>query len=217
MTMSASDDVYDRLRQALISREIEEGQPLTENGLASRFGVSRTPVREALRRLEHDGLVHRDGRGFLVRPRSPEEIIQIYEARALLEGATARAAADRRTLTDLSRLAGLVAEEQGMAKAPLPARTAMNQRFHEAVWSASHQFAYQDILGRLAVLLLRYPATTLGHRNRWKEAVAQHVELVEAISRQDGDVAEAVARRHIEDARDVRLAMWREDPASMGA
>lgn len=214
--MSASDDVYERLRQALISREIEEGEPLTENALAARFGVSRTPVRDALRRLQHDGLVHRDGRGFLVRPRSPEEIIQIYEARILLEGAVSRAAADRRTMTDLSRLSGLVAEERTLADAPLRQRTAMNQRFHDAVWSASHQFAYQDILNRLAVLLLRYPATTLGYRDRWHTAIAQHGQLLDAISRQDGDAAEAIARQHIADARDVRLAMWQEDPGSMG-
>lgn len=212
--MSAASQVYTQLRQALIDGVMRDGEMLTENGLAARYGVSRTPVREALGRLEHDGLVQRESRGFIVRRRSPEEIIQIYDARILLEGAAARAAAERRTLSDLSLLQGIAAEELRVARDDPAQRVTMNQRFHQAIWAASHHATFQDLLERLSVHLVRYPTTTLHYDGRWDAAVKEHEQLIAAIAAQDGERAERIARLHMERARDVRLAMWREEPPS---
>src|ERR1700749_32754 len=90
-------DVYDRLRGEIVTGEFEPGTPLGEEALAQRYGTSRTPVREALRRLEQDGLVESGVRGMRGRARSPEEIQEIYEVRVPLEATVAAAAARRRT------------------------------------------------------------------------------------------------------------------------
>jgi DNA-binding GntR family transcriptional regulator len=90
-------DIYQQLREAIVTGVLSADAPLTELSLAAQYKVSRTPVREALRRLEQDGLVERGPRGMKVRGRSPEEILEIYEVRITLEGAAARAAAERRT------------------------------------------------------------------------------------------------------------------------
>ncbi|WP_157517894.1 GntR family transcriptional regulator, partial [Microbacterium resistens] len=96
--------VYERIRDAIVEGRIAPGAPLSENGLAKDFGTSRTPVREALHRLEIEALVERLPRGVQVRETSPEEIIDIYDVRITLEGAAARAAAERATEFDQRRL-----------------------------------------------------------------------------------------------------------------
>src|SRR5690606_26282547 len=81
---------YDKIRDAIVSGELAGGTPLTESSLAAWCGVSRTPIREALLRLEQDGLIVRTERGPVVRSRSPEEILDIYEVRIALEATAAR-------------------------------------------------------------------------------------------------------------------------------
>ena len=99
-----TSEVYDRLRAEVVAGTFEAGAPLTELVLAQRYGTSRTPVREALRRLEQDGLVERGERGMRVRTRSPEEILEIYEVRIPLEATAASAAAQRHSEFDMARI-----------------------------------------------------------------------------------------------------------------
>jgi len=89
------------LKSAIIKGEFPPGQQLVESNLAEWCGVSRTPVREALRRLQQDGLIDRTDRGMVVKERSPEDILDIYDTRLVLEGFAGRTAADRRTAYDL--------------------------------------------------------------------------------------------------------------------
>ncbi|MBO0826374.1 MAG: GntR family transcriptional regulator, partial [Streptosporangiales bacterium] len=96
------------LKQAILKGELEPGQPLVETALAAWCEVSRTPIREALTRLEQDGLVDRTDRGLVVRQRSPEEILDIYETRLALEATAGRMAAERRTAHDLRLLKRLL-------------------------------------------------------------------------------------------------------------
>ena len=93
---------YERLKNAIITGELGPGTHLVESSLARLCQVSRTPVREALTRLEQDGLVHQGARGLVVRERSPEEILDIYETRIVLEATAARLAAERHTALDAS-------------------------------------------------------------------------------------------------------------------
>jgi len=202
-----ANDSYERLREEIVEGLVEPGAPLVEATIAARFGISRTPVREALRRLEQDGLVERGDRGMEVRSRSTEEILEIYGVRVLLEGLAGKSAAEFATPLDL---ASLDERHRQMAKlgtepADSKAMALTNRRFHEALWTASHNRTLFDLLERLNSHLSRYPATTLSHPGRWERVLAEHEELIDAIQAHDLDRAEALAEAHMTAARDIRL------------
>ncbi len=201
--------VYERMRDDIVTGLLAPGAALVETALAGQYGTSRTPVREALRRLEQDGLIERGDRGMRVRSRSPEEILEIYEVRIVLETAAARSAAVRRTALDLLRLrqshAAMVAldtDDDGTVLAEA------NRRFHELVWASSHNATLVDLLARLNSHLVRYPTTTLTYDGRWQAVLAEHERLLAALEAADADAAAAVAEAHMTAARDVRLAMY---------
>ena len=208
--------VYERLREEIVSGRLESGAPLVEAAVAARYGTSRTPVREALRRLEQDGLVERGDRGLRVRTRGPEEILEIYEVRILLEAAAARGAADRGTRLDLMRIRhaaeAMVAADPGNPDAMV----ATNRAFHEEIWAASHNGTLVDLLTRLNSHVTRYPATTLTSPGRWAEVQSEHADLVRAIEARDGDKAARIAGDHMTRARDIRLHRYGEEPRRPG-
>lgn len=201
--------VYDEIREAIVVGAIVPGQVLSENQLATDFGTSRTPVREALHRLEIEDLVERLPRGVRVRETSPEEIIDIYDVRITLEGAAARAAAERATELDRRRLR--VAQDAMVAAGSDPRQRAeTNRHFHEAIWSASHSPTLVDLLHRLNVHLVRYPTTTLEGDDRWTAVLSEHEELLEAIESRDALRARQIAETHMTAAREVRMQMYAE-------
>ncbi|HLI15318.1 MAG TPA: GntR family transcriptional regulator [Acidimicrobiales bacterium] len=200
--------VYAQLRNDIVTGKRPPGTPLVESALARHFGVSRTPVREALLQLRQDGLVERSGRAHVVRQRSPEEILEIYEMRILLEGAAARGAARRRTDLDLSRLRRAHADMAALSEQQADDRVAANRAFHKLIWAASHNRTLVDLLERIEMQLLRYPETTLGYPGRWPAVLAEHEALIEAIARQREEEAGELAARHMAAARDIRLEMY---------
>jgi DNA-binding GntR family transcriptional regulator len=203
---------YDNIKQAILSGELAPGEPLVETALAEWCGVSRTPIREALTRLEQDGLVTRTDRGMGVRNRSPEEILDVYETRLVLEATAGRMAAERRTDHELRILRHLL--EFGRQQAPLDTRALVdaNQRFHRAVWVASHNESLIDLLERLNLHLGRYPETTLAAPGRWSTAQDEHTRLVDAIEARDAKAAHDIALAHFTAARDIRLALFVSSP-----
>jgi DNA-binding GntR family transcriptional regulator len=205
-------DVYQRLHDDVVSGVLDPGEPLVEATLAHRYGVSRTPVREALNRLEHDGLVERRHRSLRVRERTPAEILEIYEVRITLEGLAAREAARHRTEWDLRRLA---ATHKTMVELPTDAppadRATTNRAYHEALWAAAHSATLVDLLHRLHDHLRRYPETTLAASGRWAEAIEDHRALNELIAARDDEGARELAQQHMQAARDIRLSMFDDD------
>jgi DNA-binding GntR family transcriptional regulator len=200
--------IYDEIRADILSGHFKPGEPLGENAMAARYGTSRTPIREALLRLELEQLLERGARGMQVRTTSPEEILDIYEVRTTLEGAAARTAARRRTELDLLRLKSA---HQAMVDLVGPddrTRADSNRVFHEMVWSASHSPTLFDLLERLNTHLIRYPTTTLAYEDRWATVLEEHSALVAAIEAQDADEAGRIAEHHMSGARDVRLRMY---------
>lgn len=209
-----SASTYARLKQAILSGEIPEGENLVESALAERFEVSRTPVREALTRLEHDGLVERRDRGLEVRSRSPEEILDIYETRIVLEVKAAAVACERRTDFDLLRLQRLIERGEALRDAEDVDPDTLaehNREFHGAIWSASRNESLIDLLERLNLHLMRYPRTTLAANGRWADAINEHRELIDAITARDSERAAETAARHFVAARDIRLRLWQEE------
>jgi DNA-binding GntR family transcriptional regulator len=122
-------DVYEHLRDDIVARRLDAGASLVETELADRYGTSRTPVREALRRLEQDGLLERGRRGLQVRAPSAAEILEIYEVRIDLEALAAALAAERHTPLDLVRLRSAAANFEAAPVEDVAPMTAANQFF----------------------------------------------------------------------------------------
>jgi DNA-binding GntR family transcriptional regulator len=201
-------DIYESLRQDILANRFEIAAPLVETDLAERYGMSRTPVREALRRLEQDGLVERGRRGLQVRTRSPEEILEIYEVRIDLEAVAAALAAEHRTPFDLARLESALVTMRSISTDDVDLVIDTNQVFQEAIWDASHNATLVDILSRLYLQITRYPSTTLTHPGRWETVLGEYAELIEFIRDRDAARARQLATAHMRAARDLRLQMY---------
>lgn len=199
---------YDVLRDAIVSGELDPETPLVEARIAQWIGVSRTPVREALRRLESEGLVQRIDRSLHVRNRSPEEIFEIYNVRILLESAAAEAAAEGHSAGDRATIAtALKRMEEAPSDTSAERMAELNVEFHAAVWKAGHNDTLLDLLDRLRIRLQRYRFTTYARRARWEPALDEHRQLAEAIFARDAPTAAAVTERHLIEARDLRLEL----------
>lgn len=209
--MAELSEVYERLRGEIVEGTFDAGANLVELALAERYGTSRTPIREALRRLEQDGLVERGDRGMRVRARSPEEILEIYEVRIALEATAASAAATRHTDLDLIRVRKAQSAMDAVTTDDPPAMAAANRAVHEAIWTASHNGTVVDLLTRLNNHLTRYPATTLKSAGRWEEALGEHHALIRAIESRDAALAGSLAQDHMTKARDLRLQIYRDE------
>lgn len=201
-------DSYERIKRAIFYGVLEPGEFLTETALAQWCDVSRTPVREALRRLEQDGLVVRKNRGMVVYERGHEEILELYDVRILLESTASSQAAQHRSATDLALMRRVLTAMLDMDEASPVEKARANAEFHAVIWRASRNRTMIDLLERINLRLgARYPATTLAYPGRWESANAQHSALVEAIEAKDGTAASDVALQHFKDARDIRLEL----------
>lgn len=214
--MAATDaqSVYADLRGQILTGAIPPGTPLPEIALAQRFGVSRTPVREALRRLQQDRLLAPGGRGMQVRAIEPHEVVQVYDLRVLLEAEAAGQAARARGEADLMRLEGLLARDRALLDPDDATRTRTNLEFHAAVWQAAHNPVLVDLLDRLSIHLVHTPRSTLSVGERWTAALGEHERLVSAVRARDEQAAREIAGTHMSTAREIRLALLREAAAA---
>ena len=202
--------LYHRLRTAILNGEFPPGAILVETVVAESYGVSRTPVREALLALQKDGILQYDGRHLMVRVTTLEEVMEIYDCRIVLEGVAAGWAARTRTDNDLILL-DLALNEMAHAGDRTPSELAtINHAFHDRLWRSSHNATLVDLLARLEVHIRRYPEPTVSQPGRWEEAVAEHTAIIEAIRDQDEELARRLSSEHMAAARDLRLQMVRD-------
>ena len=199
---------YRRLLEEISRGERPPGARLRETDLAERLGISRTPVREAIRQLEADGLVdHIPRQGATIRVLDYSEVMELYEMRAVLEGTAARLAARAASDLELDELGVLNAE---LAAAP-DARSAyeLNRQFHMTLLDAAKNRYLVKSVNALQKTLLIIGPSTLAESDRASQAVREHAELLEALKARDGTRAETCMRDHIEAAHRVRLKALR--------
>lgn len=203
---TAGQRMYEQLRAAIEVGELTASQTLAEEHLASDFGVSRTPVREALQRLEQDGLVARSSRGYRIRTYSYAEIAEIYEARILLEAHAARSAALRHSATDALRFRTLLEEMEGLTGSgeDRERRVGLNRAYHGAIWEAAGNSTVVELLERVHRHSVHH--TTLDDDARWTGAQAEHRRILTAITARDGDLAAHLMEEHIAGGRDLFLS-----------
>jgi DNA-binding GntR family transcriptional regulator len=199
---SLGDEVYERLADELCGGMHGCGEELNEVALADRFQVSRTPVREALRRLSAEGLVvsTRNKRATVIRP-SRREIEETYQVRQILEAAAARLAAARLAdaeLAELARLAERAVPRRGAAWG-LPERT-FDERLHRAVAEGCGNTRLRDEIVRYSKLVRFVRSRVARNPQRLEEGHHQHRRILAALAARDADAAEHQMAVHIADA-----------------
>lgn len=197
-------DAYSLILEAIDVGIYRPGDRLVENELADRFGVSRTPIREALQRLETQSLLARDGRSLIVASLSHDQIAELYTVRAELEALAARLAAQHAAKEEIKVLAEMVEADRALLGDP-QALSRANRRFHTQIHLASHnRYLVQqlDLVHRSMALMA---TTSLAAEGRGAVALEEHRAIVAAIGARDGDRAAEVLRSHLSVAFEVRL------------
>jgi len=199
--------VYEMVREWIALGQLRPGERLSEEELARRTGVSRTPVREALKRLEAEGFVQViPYRGVVVAEPSVDELADLCVVRDVLEALAARLAAQSATDMELAAFEELAQEfEEAVAREDIPAMVESNHRFHEAIWSASRNRVLAQQLRQLRDRIFSHQTTTFTLPDRRKAAVAEHRAILEALKDRDPDRAAEAARRHFQLAEAARL------------
>jgi DNA-binding GntR family transcriptional regulator len=195
----ARGPVYERLRNAIISLEMEPGRRLSENELAEWLGVSRTPIREALVRLRDDRLVEIVPQlGTFVAPISEAAVSDAQFVREALECAAIRLAAERVTDDDIAALKGILRRQRELRDASDFGRFyVLDDEFHAALCGLSgHGFAW-SLVQRANGHLNRVRRLSLPQPRYMREMVAEHRLVVDALARRDPDGAEAALRHHL--------------------
>ncbi|MEJ6391280.1 GntR family transcriptional regulator [Gymnodinialimonas ulvae] len=197
-------DAYAMILDAIDAGIYRPGARLVESELAERFGVSRTPIREALQRLETQSLLTRDGRSLIVASLDHGQMAELYTVRQELEGLAARLAAKHAAAEEVAVLRDMVEQDRALLDDP-EALARANKRFHHQIHLASHnRYLVQqlDLVYRSMALMAR---TSLAVAGRGEDALAEHAAIVDAIAEHDGDRAADALKAHLSTAFKVRL------------
>lgn len=203
---TGTKDAYELILDAIDAGTYRPGDRMVESELADRFGVSRTPIREALQRLETQSLLTRDGRSLIVASLDHNQLAELYAVRAELEGLAARLAAQHAAREEVRVLREMVEHDRSLIGDPA-ALSRANRRFHKQIHLASHnRYLVQqlDLVHRTMALLA---TTSLAVEGRSKKAVAEHEAIVKAIEARDGEAADEALRAHISRAFETRLRL----------
>lgn len=213
--VSAADESYARLRRLLTSGDFQPGARLPEQDLSARLGVSRTPLREALRRLQSDGLLTMTSRGVIVSDPSRQDMLALYRYRAALEGLAAELAADRMKVGEISpaqvqRLRDLRENVEQGRDAPMTASA--NLELHRYIAGLSGNAFVNDALSRVWDLISIASVRNIGEDSDWRDEIDDHHrQIVEAIVAGDGAGAFLAARRHVDAAGGVYASQHPDD------
>ncbi len=210
---------YHALRAALLEGEYLPGERIYEGVIARALGVSRNPVREAVRRLQQDGLLDvRPHHGIYVATIPPEEIEDIYRIRGALEATAAALAAERMTDREVAELGWIVDEQRAAARsaAPLPREpvsVVQADRFHHAVHVGARSPRLITLLEQMYAQVSHFRNLTLRAPGRATVSAAGHAAIFEAIRAHDQEAAYRLMRLHIDDARQALVRMLEEVPS----
>lgn len=201
-TISIADQVFEILERDILTGVYARGEVLTETKLSEKLGVSRTPVREALRRMEQERLVVGTSRGMRVVGLDRRDIDDIYEIRFRVEGLAARRAAERAGEEELEQLKHLLdMQEFFTLKEDGTGIIDTDNHFHEMLYRMSGSLVLHDTLLPLHRKIVKYRQVSVGNSIRAKESFEEHRAIYEAVAAHDPDRAEELLLRHIENAR----------------
>lgn len=200
-TVSLADQVFEHIERDILSGKYERGEIITESKLSAELGVSRTPIREALRRLEQEHLIEESGKGSIVIGISEKDLEDIFLIRKQLECLAASMAAKNHTDEQLAELKEtLELQEFYVTKADTEHVKYMDNKFHRILYKLTGSTVFYDTLVPLHRKIQKYRRASLQSKSRATESVLEHRRVYEAIASRDGDLAAKTVLEHIENA-----------------
>ena len=207
--ISIADQVFDKLEREILSGKYPRGEQLSEQRLSAELGVSRTPVREAIRRLQQEDILEDSPRGVIVAGISREEMLDMYEIRLQLEGLAARRAAEHITDDQLREMRETLDLQQFYCERTRSDSSDqiknLDSRFHELLYAACGSKAYYDVLCRLHKKITKFRMASVRKRSRAEESIREHEMIYMALAAHDAQRAQEAALIHTEHAR-ARMA-----------
>ncbi len=199
---SLESKVYEALEEAILGGELKEGTPLTELGLSEKLGVSRTPIRAALHRLDEEGLIELSpNKGAVVLGVNGDDLIDIYRIRMRLEGLASAMAAEKMTDEEKKALSDTVElSEFYIRKNDAEHIKELDTAFHSEIFKKSGSRMLCKILTDLHRSIKAYRKLSLSEAGRIEASVREHREILEAILRSDAKEAERLTYQHVENA-----------------
>jgi DNA-binding GntR family transcriptional regulator len=200
--LSLPEAVYQAIRSAIFAGTLAPGRLLRQEELAKQFGVSRVPLREALQRLDADGLVVlRPRRGYAVMSLDPDEIVEIFELRMLVEERAGYLAALRRKPADIDRTRALLSKMNQLPDGDetfIAQWTNLNMAFHESLFAASYRRHLCRMATSLRAVVEPYIRMEVSLTGGLGEANAEHDQIMDAFARGDADQVARLSREHCE-------------------
>lgn len=204
-SISIADQVFEQLERDILSGKYPRGELLSELRLSTEMGVSRTPVREAIRRLEQEKIVEECGRGVMVLGISREDMLDMYDIRIRLDGLAASLAARNMSDDELREMKEVVElQEFYSAREGDEYSTKLydlDSRFHELLYNGSGSRMIAEVLSSVHRKMAKYRMSSLSRQRRAAMSIEEHKEIYEALASRDADKAERVAQRHAMNAR----------------
>ncbi len=209
---TTADAVYRALRHGIVHGQLAPGERLRSDVLANELHVSRTPVREALRKLEAEGLACNAGSRLMVRTFSEKELTELFYVREALEGMAARLAAENATPSEIGEIRDILEDMETVhRRGDIVGLRLLTGEFHQLVGRASHNGKLHEALQSLLDQVRQVRTSTLFIKGRSAEALKEHRSLLAAIEARDGDRAEQLARQHRRKTLELRKTMLRRE------
>lgn len=211
-TVSLADQVFQKLEEDIVSGTYPRGEILTELKLVEELGVSRTPIREALRRLEQERLIQETGKGSEVLGITLEDLVDIMDIRLCIEGLAAYYASKNLTPESLEMFRQISQlQDFYYSQGNIEALRQMDDRFHNAIYELCGRPVLRDTLQPLHRKAQRYRKKSIEDEKRLACSIAEHKAIFEAIAAGKADIAVQVTTRHIENARDSMVERFKHE------
>lgn len=202
--ISIADQIFEQLERDILSGKYKRGEILSELRLSKEMDVSRTPIREALLRLEQENILMESGRGMMVIGISKEDMMDMYDIRLHLEGEAARRAAKIITDEQLAELLELTELQRyyinKQANGSSEHTRNLDSQFHELLYRSCGSKVYADVLSRLHKKMTKYRMASISKQSRALQSNDEHMKIYRALAAHDPDAAEAAVLLHVRSA-----------------
>ena len=200
-TISLADQVFENLENDILSGKYQRGELLTESMLSSSLGVSRTPIREALRRLSQEHIIEESGKGSVVVGITESDLKDIFYIRRKIESDATALSAKNHTDEQLAVLKEAVEFQEFYLKKKDPDKIKlMDSRFHETIYRMSGSSVFCDVLIPLHKKIQKYRKASVTNKSRAAASVSEHRKILEAIQARDAEMTKKLVDRHLENA-----------------